>query len=174
MRGVWLLARNDLKLTARDRAAAFWMLIMPIAMMWLFGSIGGGGSNAPTQISLGIVNHDSGGLSAALIEELQDDAVRIREMTPEAYAVAEGRVRTLIVPAGFTDRALAGEQQVLRLDKEADSDPQYGFAMQVHITRSIVRTLGGLLEMDRAELAGATGADASGALERFRELGRQL
>ena len=30
MRKIWLLALNDLRLTARDRAAFFWMILMPL------------------------------------------------------------------------------------------------------------------------------------------------
>ena len=47
MKRIWLLALNDVRLTMRDRAAFVWMLAMPLAMMWFFGNIGGGGSSGP-------------------------------------------------------------------------------------------------------------------------------
>ena len=40
------LALNDLRLTLRDRASFFWMLVLPIGMMAFFGMFGGGGGAA--------------------------------------------------------------------------------------------------------------------------------
>ena len=73
MRRIWLLAVNDLRLTLRDRPAFIWMIVMPVAMMWFFGNMGGGGGASDPKISLSVVNQDSGWLSTALIEELADD-----------------------------------------------------------------------------------------------------
>ena len=41
MSGVWIIAANELRRTARDRASFFWLLVMPLLLMWMFGSIGG-------------------------------------------------------------------------------------------------------------------------------------
>ena len=89
MRQIWLLALNDLRLTARDRPAFLWMIVMPVAMMWFIGGLGGGGGSGSPAISLGVVNHDDGWVSEALIEELTDESVNLRTMTPEESALAE-------------------------------------------------------------------------------------
>ena len=105
MRAIWRLALDDLRRTMRDRAAFFWMIVMPLAMMWFLGGIGGGGDDGPPQISLSVENLDDGWLSDALVEELTDESDRhgrsIRRPTEEQPP----RVRTLVIPAGFTDAA---------------------------------------------------------------------
>ena len=78
MRRIWLMAVNDLRLTMRDRASSIWMIIMPVAMMWLFGNMGGGGGPSAPTITLSVANHDDGWLSTALIEELADDSINMK------------------------------------------------------------------------------------------------
>ena len=173
MRRIWLLALNDLKLTARDRPAFIWLIAMPIAMMWFFGNIGGGGGSGTPTISLSLVNQDDGWLSTALIEELTDESIEIREIDPSQPDDDRPRIRTLVIPEGFTDGALSGDQQTLRLEKESDSNAQYGLAAEVHITRAIVRTLGRLIEMHEAGALESASAGGAAALQRFRDMGNR-
>ena len=171
MKAIWILALNDLKLTVRDRPSFLWMIVMPIAMMWFFGNIGGGAGSGAPRIALSLVNQDDGWVAKALIEELIDESIDIQEIDPSAPEGDAPRVRTLIVPAGFTDGVLSGEQQTLKLEKDSGSNAQYGVAAEVHITRAIVRTLGRLVEMnDAGGLRTAAGAQA---LDRFRDLGNR-
>jgi len=177
MREIYLLAINDLRLTLRDRTVLIWMLLLPVALMWFFGQVGGG-PTGPPPISLTFVNHDGGWLSRALLEELEDERVNMQDLAPPSAETGEPveakeihKVRTLIIPEGFTRGVLAGEQQVLRLEKEPDSDEAFGVAAQVHIVRAIVRTLPRLVEMG----AGRNGTSLPGGddeqLEAFRDLG---
>ena len=171
MRRIWLLAVNDLRLTLRDRPAFIWMIVMPVAMMWFLGNMGGGGGASDPKISLSVVNQDSGWLSTALIEELADESINMEKIDPALSEDETSRVRTLIIPEGFTAGALSGEQQTLQLEKEPGSDEQFGVAAEVHIVRAIVRTLGRLVEMhDLGTLESGTD-EAARALERFREMG---
>ncbi len=170
MKQVWRLALNDLRLTMRDRSSFVWMLLMPVAMMWFFGNLGGGANQGPPQVSLGVVSHDDGWLARAVIEELRGEQVNLREMTPDEAAVADDKVRTLVIPAGFTDQVLSGEQQTLRLEKEPDSSAEFGIAAEVHSIRAIVRTVrrlsGRRVSADEASVGDA-------AVRRFRELGER-
>ncbi len=160
MSKIWKLAVNDLRLTFRDRPAFIWMLVMPVAMMWLFGGMGGGGGANPS-ISLSVANHDDGWLGSAVVDELRDESIVLGERTDEATPV-----RTLVIPEGFTRGVLAGEQQVLRLEKEEGTSQDFGLAAQVHIVRGVVRSLGRLVEM------GDLNAQESTALRaQFAELG---
>jgi ABC-2 type transport system permease protein len=170
MRRIWLLAVNDLRLTMRDRPAFIWMIVMPIAMMWLFGNMGGGGTNAP-KITLSVANQDDGWLSTALIEELADDSIELVQVDPAQADDDTSRFRTLVIPPGFTVGALSGTQQTLRLEKEPGSNEQFGVAAEVHIIRAIVRTLGRLVEMHDLGTLEPGPDDALPALERFREMG---
>ena len=47
MKRIWQLAWNDLRLTTRDRMSFVWLLALPVAMMWFFGLMGGGGRPRP-------------------------------------------------------------------------------------------------------------------------------
>ena len=168
MRKILELALNDLRLTVRDRASFLWMLLLPLALMWLFGNMGGSGG-APAA-SLTLVDHDGGWLARAFVEGLgADEQIRLRELAVAETASAENKVRTLVIPAGFTAGVLAGEQQTLRLEKEPDTNEDFALAVEVRIQRIVVRTLGRLVEMDQAgDLAVAALVDVA---ERFRALG---
>ncbi|MCP3997066.1 MAG: ABC transporter permease, partial [bacterium] len=161
MSKIWSLAVNDLRLTFRDRPAFVWLLVMPVAMMWLFGGMGGGAGSGPS-ISLSVANHDDGWLGAAIVDELRDESIVLDERTD----LEEAPVRTLVIPEGFTRGVLGGEQQVLRLEKEEGTNEDFGLAAQVHIVRGVVRSLGRLVEM--GDLATQ---DPAVLRARFTELG---
>ncbi|MDY7092971.1 MAG: ABC transporter permease [Acidobacteriota bacterium] len=147
-RKIWLLAINDLRLTVRDRAAFVWMLILPIAFMWLFGQMGGGGGEA-SQIYLAVEDRDGGWLADALIQELEDDSISLvllGSLAPEEREEHEDPARVLIIPAGFTTGALAGDQQTLQLASRGNANPQYTIAAQMHVVRVLGRLLGRMAE----------------------------
>jgi ABC-type multidrug transport system permease subunit len=162
VRLAWRLALNDLRLTVRDRASVFWLLLLPLAMMWFFGQLGGGSRQpqAP-RISLAVADEDGGWLARAFVYELRDESVNLTEPGREPDGGAAPPVRTLTIPAGFTARVLAGEQQALRLVTAPGSDDEFDLAARVHVVRAIVRSLGTLAEM---ELGGTAGDD-----ERLRQ-----
>ncbi len=165
MRRIWLMALNDVRMTVRDRPAFIWMLALPLAMMWMFGNAMGGGSSGPPTISLAVVDRDGGWLARSLVAELADESIDLREMTADerdAARAEESLVRTLVIPAGFTERVLAGEQQTLRLEKEPGADSEFSLAGQMHIVRTIVRTIARLVELEDA-----------GSAEEFERLGNR-
>ncbi|MFQ5876920.1 MAG: ABC transporter permease [Acidobacteriota bacterium] len=173
MRPILLLALNDLRLTARDRASLVWMLIMPVALMWFFGQMDGAGSGPP-RATLTVIDRDGGWLARALLEELRDEQIRLREISPEAEAGhGEGdRVRTLVIPEGFTEKALAGERQTLRLERDPGASEEFTLAAETHLIRSIVSILGRLIEMSfNPSLPGARSGLA--AVDQFRRLGER-
>lgn len=149
---IWRLALLDLRLTARDRAAFFWMLILPVAFMWLFSNLGGG-DGSPPKIHLTIEDHDGGWLARALVAELDDGRLELVEQTPAdpAAGTDEGEPeeppRVLVIPEGFTTGALAGEQQTLELASRGNANDQYTVAAQMHVVRVIARLLGRLVEL---------------------------
>ena len=169
MNRIWRLAVNDLRLTLRDRPAFIWLLVMPLAMMWFFSNIGGGGgATGPPRISLDVVDRDGEWLAQALVQELDGERIALRldaaDAADETDDAEEPWVRRLVIPAGFTAAVVGGEQQVLALEQHSESDEQFGLAAQVHITRAIVRTLTGLARIDLA---------ASDAAARFAALDRR-
>jgi len=163
------LALNDLRLTTRERASFVWMLILPIAMMWLFGNTGGGGSGPP-KVTLTVVDRDGGWLARAFVRELEGPNVDLTEVVSADLEKTGKKVRMLVLPEGFTAKVLAGEQQKLRLEKDKDADNDFSRAAEAHILRASARTLGRLVEMNAS---GTLGAGGTRAQEEFAELAKR-
>ena len=145
-RQIAVLAGNDLRLAARDRAAFIWMLLLPLALMWMFGSMNRGGG-APPKASLGVEDRDGGWLARAVVKELAGERIELTELRPGKPGKQEAPARILIIPQGFTANALAGRQQTLRLEKSSNASEEFSLAAEAHIVRAIVRIVGRLAEV---------------------------
>jgi ABC-type multidrug transport system permease subunit len=163
VRGVLLLAANDLRLTLRDRAAFVWLLLTPLAMMWFFGRISFSEGGAP-KIALTIVDRDGGALAEILTHEIEGDRVRLSVLRgPDATGGAPPKTeRWIVLPPGFTSGALSGTPQPLRIETTKDAEPGDAQAAEVVLVRAIVRTLARAAELQQrgAEVT----AEAAGAL----------
>ncbi|HVF60156.1 MAG TPA: ABC transporter permease [Thermoanaerobaculia bacterium] len=173
MKKVLLLALNDLRLTLRERASFLWMLLFPVALMWFFGQVGGGGGDSgPPKVTLTVVDRDGGFLARALVAQLADESVALREVGPAAPAAAaaevEDKVRTLTIPAGFTAKVLAGEPQTLRIERDEKADRDFSRAADVNLMRAVTRTLGLLVEMNAAGKLPPQATPAAAAAELAR------
>jgi ABC-type multidrug transport system permease subunit len=148
-RQILALAANDLRLTVRDRASFVWMLLLPLALMWMFGSMNRSGP--PPKTSLAVDDRDGGWLTRALVKDLAGERIELIEIHPgppkPATPATEPAVRTLVIPKGFTANALAGHQQVLRLETAGGARGEFNLAAQAHVVRAIVRLVGRLAEV---------------------------
>jgi ABC-type multidrug transport system permease subunit len=152
------LAANDVRLTVRDRAAAFWLLILPVFLIWIFGRVMGGGGTAA--VALTVIDRDGEWLAQAFAEELAAPNVKLtvlRGADADGDA-AKKATRWIELPSGFTADVLAGRQQKLKIRAAEDAAADYSRAADVVVARGIVRTLGRVAEMKstQAELSGAT------------------
>ncbi len=171
MRNVLAIARHDLKMTLSDRAAVMWMFLLPIVFIGFFGLVFGGGEqggpvDAPVRLT--VVDRDGGFLARALVEDLRGQRLDFVELTPDDAARAENKVRTLIIPSGFTDSVVAGEQTTVRLEKEPDTSAEAALVAQSRILTSISRIIGRLVEVaavDGAVLDEAGYAATGGAAD---------
>ena len=119
---------------------------MPIVFATFFGLVMGAGSSpADATASLAVVDLDRSVVSAALIEDLAGEGVSLTELTPEERSTNEDIVRTLVIPEGFGEHVLAGEQQTLRLEKEPDTSAEAALVAQARIVAAIARTIGRLV-----------------------------
>ena len=117
MRQIAVLAWNDLRLTVRDRAAFVWMLLLPLALMWMFGAMNRG--SGPQIVSLGVDDRDGGWLARALVADLKGEKIALAEIQHgKATNPDDAPARILVIPQGFTANVLAGRQQKLRLEKK--------------------------------------------------------
>ena len=150
MRALLRLAANDVRLTVRDRAAFFWILLLPIFLIWLFGSVGGRGGTP--KVALTVVDRDGGWLAQSFAKELDGPnvalaIVRGADVSGEA---AKKATRWIELPAGFTDNALAGKQQLLKIATGENAQSDYSRAAEVVVIRAIARTLARVAEMKQS------------------------
>ncbi|HEX6853615.1 MAG TPA: ABC transporter permease [Candidatus Polarisedimenticolaceae bacterium] len=159
MRRVLHIAANDLRLTLRDRAAFFWLLLLPVGMMWIFGSMGGG----PRKAALTVVDRDGGWVAKALCERLDLPGVELTVVADEP--AGKPPLRKLVLPPGFTENVLAGRQQRLEVEAAEGANSDYTRAADAYVLRAIVKTLAAIVELRRdgipADPAAAMAALAS-------------
>jgi len=142
-----LLARHDLLLTRRDRAAFFWLLLTPLAMMWFFGRMSFGGGEAP-RIALTVLDRDGGAVAGVLADEMAGDRVRLSVLRGvEASAPPQGAPRWVVLPPGFTEAVLGGHPQRLSVETGEDASMEDTRAAEVVVLRAIVRTLARAAEL---------------------------
>jgi len=122
------LASKDLLQIFRDRKSFLFLLAMPIVFTLFMGFATGGGGSEETdpRIPVGWVDNDPDGLlSLRLHAALQDsDAIKlvVLEASDPADAVSKGTVAgVVIIPAGFSAQALAGENAQLTLLTDPNS-----------------------------------------------------
>jgi hypothetical protein len=138
VRRILALAINDLRLTVRDRASFFWLLVLPIGLMGFFGMFGGGGGDSKARLT--VVDEDKGWLARAFVSQIAGQQIEVVEAKP-----GERRVRTLVLPKGFTEGVLAGKQQTLAFEKDVDAVREFSLAVEAAVLRAIGATLARLV-----------------------------
>lgn len=112
MRYIWTLAVKDLLQTRRDRMAALFTVILPIAFTVFFGLLFGGFSSGSERIPLAIADSDGGAEAQKLIALLKESpVVDIKIVQPAAVEkqVDDEKVAAaLVIPAGFSAAAEGG------------------------------------------------------------------
>jgi len=168
MRNVVVIALHDLRQTIVDRSAVLWMLVLPIVFAIFIGFVtgGAGGQDDPTddRAYLTIVDRDGGALARMLIDELESDRLSLNEIEPEETENDERKIRTLIIPEGFTANILDGRQVTLRIEKEPGTSEPAALVAQARTVSAISRVIASLIEV-----SGTVGADAQLAAEHFAD-----
>jgi ABC-2 type transport system permease protein len=107
LRPILTLVSTDLRRVTKEKASLFWILGMPILLVWILGSVfrDPGGTEAPPTMS--ITDADSTFLSGVLRSEVAAEGVRLVD--------PRDGVSRLTVPGGFETKLLSGEQDTLEL-----------------------------------------------------------
>lgn len=144
------LAANDVRLTVRDRAAFVWLVVLPIFLIWLFGTVTSG--NGTAKVALTVVDRDGGWLAQAFAKELDGPNVALEVLRGAAAdgEAAKQATRRLELPAGFTEKALSGKQQRLKIETGENAQSDYSRAAEVVVIRAIARTLARVAEMKQS------------------------
>lgn len=143
------LALKDLLQVVRDWKSALFLVIMPIIFTFFFGLLYGsiGGEDDP-RLPVGFVNHDQAGVLSTGLQGMLEASDAIRPVLlegGEADKVAdsvggEDLAAAVIVPAGFSERALAGEET--RLPIIVDQSTQAGQTAMNAVQAAVTRLLG--------------------------------
>lgn len=147
------LAREDLRLTLRDRSSIFWIFIAPFLWVFFFGVLNR--PPAKPQIGLTVIQQDDGPIAGRLIESLRAESFDLTVVPPGGRPAGgkEAPPRTLTIPAGFDEAVDQRRKVSLPFAARQGADADATFAAEVALHRAIVRLLGGIA-LDGFEPAG--------------------
>lgn len=147
MRSALIIARHDLRLLMTDKSAVMWFVVMPIAFATFFGLVMAGGSDpSDARARLTVVDADNGPVAEILIEELESDRLDLVYVDAIDKDATPDKIRTLVIPSGFSAAVLAGEQSTITLEKDPDASAEASLVAQARIVSAITRVLGRLVE----------------------------
>jgi ABC-2 type transport system permease protein len=140
------LAWGDLRRFAKDWRAALWLIAMPLAFSYIFGSAArGGGEQA---IWLPVIDLDGSALSEMFIQQLRQDGYTIDRKGADSQAELKARwPYGIVIPAGFGSSILQGKQVKATLIK-GNASPERLLAVQSCLLHAIVRFTEGLIVTD--------------------------
>lgn len=167
VRAILVIALGDLRLTLKERSALFWMLIMPVGFIGLFGGMFRDSGKGPVPVAIAVIDEDASFLSRSFIAQLGQERLALRAYAPQARDSSVVYSRVLTIPRGFADSIAAGQRTALRIDTQRSRDADKDLAARISIYKVILRTLATLAEADSS----GTGAISSAEFEvRYREL----
>ncbi|MCK4412295.1 MAG: ABC transporter permease [Candidatus Eisenbacteria sp.] len=167
LRGALLLALNDLRQTIKDRPTLFWMIIMPVGFIFLFGQMGGGSGGG--KVSLTVIDEDQTYLSEAFAEALGHEGFSIQRVGP-AERDSLGRIRrSVTVPPGFQDSLMHAQSTPVFFYVDPDASSEASVTAEMHIQRASFSTLFSLTEANPAGKTWASPTDP-GFQQRFAEI----
>jgi len=149
------LALKDLSQMFRDKRSLLFLVVMPIAFTFFMGfayKSSGGDPNADNRIPLAVVNPEPDAvLNMALISRLETSesiSIKVMNELDAMDAFYKGDVAgVLVIPAGFSDQASAGNESQLKLI--ADSTSADGQSLY-QLLRTPISQLMSAVEISRA------------------------
>ncbi len=160
----------NLKIFSADKAAVFWLVLMPLIFVYVFGMAFRPRENTTTGIS--IADYDGGRLAKVLVDELEAPGFFIHKLKPEDRDNVENLWRTVVIPKGFTQEVLAGnEMELYFVVQNEGMNNTYDLAAAVHLVETLGRLIPGMVRVQLIDNL-ANGYDAWGDLE--AELEREL
>jgi ABC-type multidrug transport system permease subunit len=139
------VAREDLRLTLRDKSAVFWIFIAPFMWVFFFSFVNQPSDPAKTRIGLIVIRHDPSPLAQRLIDLLGHENFTLTVVEPGERPPAgdDAPARTLTIPGRFAEAVAKREKVTLDLREERRAGPEGTFAVQVALHKAIVRLLVG-------------------------------
>jgi ABC-2 type transport system permease protein len=160
------LALKDLAQIMRDKKSLLFLVAMPIVFTLFMGfAYGQGTQSQDPRLTLAVTNQDTGGVVASeFIADLERSTVvrvqlvdaQVSEADLQKQVGQNKYAAALVIPQGFSDSALAGEQPRARL--VADQDSADGQNASQAVRAAFIRALSSAeiarLTLDAAQSAG--------------------
>ena len=144
LRIISLIAANDFKMTVRARGVILWIFAMPVVFMLAFGLAFREEAGGVRKARLTVENADTGFVSRALVDELRTEPFEV----VDTLAAGEKAIRTLVIPADFTERVLGRSRVTLTLRKDDDANVQANAAANAAVLRCLMRVVSRLIEVE--------------------------
>jgi ABC-type Na+ efflux pump permease subunit len=137
------LAREDLRLTLRDKSSIFWIFIAPFLWVFFFGFMSRPSDPTQTKVGLTVIVQEASPLADRFVEFLKAENFDLRTVKPgeEPPKDKEAPARTLTIPVGFEGAIARREKVELALREERRVNPEGTFAVEVALHKAIVRLL---------------------------------
>ncbi len=145
----WFIARKEIQYWMYEREVWVWVFFMPLVFFYFIGTVtGGAGGSQPDQkdkIAVSVPD-DAGFLFAQIRRRLEENDLEVVEVKdPEQF---KAYTRRLTIPAGLTQRVLAGEQATLKFQRRrsgmgSDFD-------QLRVSRAVYTTVADLVVSEDA------------------------
>jgi ABC-2 type transport system permease protein len=140
------IALGDLKRTAKDRMAFLWLLAMPLAMAYVFGSAMRGGS--PQALWIPVIDLDRHELSACFVDQLRGEGYYLELKDPNDQTELKTKwPYGVVIPRGFGEAILHGRSIKVPLVK-GHGTPEQILEVQARLLQAIVRFTQGLARAD--------------------------
>ena len=135
MRGVWIIAWNDLRVFLKDKGGYIWLFVMPLVFIYFFGITmrGEDGEPADPRPRVSIENKDTGYLGSMFVELLEAEGLRVSDPSKSDKAS-----RKIKIPADFTQKVEAAESVDVEFSQRANSGGEPSAMIEVRMTRAIV------------------------------------
>lgn len=124
------LIQKDLLQVFKDKKSFIFLLLMPLAFTLFMGYMTAPGNDSDTRIKIGLLNQDTRGQLAPSLETLlaSSEVIKVSELSAgdasqfEHWIDNETYAAILIVPPGFSEKTLLGEQPQLELMVDASNN----------------------------------------------------
>jgi ABC-2 type transport system permease protein len=147
MKKIWHIGRLDLRLMVKDRAFFFWVLLFPLAFIFIFGNLYKS-SRSDNKASLTVLNQDQGRWGAYFTEKLKSPKIElaVTDRSPETY------YRLLVIPADFSAKIERKAAQKLVFRKDSEANLKAGAVADTKIAQAIVKLIAELVLYGDGEL----------------------
>ncbi|MFN7976389.1 MAG: ABC transporter permease [Acidobacteriota bacterium] len=134
------MAREDLRLTMRDRSSIFWVFIAPLLWVYFFSFLAQAPDPAGLKIGLAVDDRDGTPASKALVASLAAESF---EISPAGAKEGDAPPRSLTIPAGFGAAIDAKRKVAITISEQGRANPEGTLAARVALHKASVRMLAG-------------------------------